>query len=300
LFRGARPANLAGMNTQTVRLGTLDIAYVDIAGPPPPLLFLHGVTDSLESYASVLELLDGRHRMLAMDFRGHGLTQHWAGDYRVSDYSDDVQQFLTTVAAEPTLVAGHSLGALVATFTAAAAPHLVRGVFLEDPPFYSGQMPAIKETPDYQVFLALRELLQRHHETAESIDTLAELVGAWPIHPRLFGGRSLLEIGGPDLARDRAVSLHRMDVSTLDPVLDGSQFDGFDPDHALALINAPIRLVAGNVDLGGAIAASDVRRLQSLAVDYGFELMGDVGHFIHHTAPHEYARAVSAFAAACT
>lgn len=275
------------------------VSYVEVEGPSPPIVFLHGLTDSAESYRLPMAMLAGEVRMVAMDFRGHGRSDHALAMYRICDYASDLQEFLTTVVRRPAIVAGHSLGALVAAFTAAVATDLFHGVFLEDAPFYTAQMPALKESFDYQVFVGLRELLRHHRNAAQSVEGLAQAVGTWPIHPMLFEGRSLLEVAGPEAVRSRAESLHRMDVGVLEPVLDGTQFDGFDPDAALAKIAAPVHLLAGEVIFGGTIEQRDVQRLGSVIRRYTHRTLPGVGHLIHHTVPIDYVQEIRSFAGSC-
>jgi pimeloyl-ACP methyl ester carboxylesterase len=234
---------------KTIRLGALDFRHAEGAGPNPPILFLHGATDSLESYLASMGELVGDFHLFALDLRGHGLSGHSQGRYRIREHSEDVQAFLSTIIRRPTIIAGHSLGALVAAFTAAFADDLIRGVFLEDPPVYTAQMPRISETSDYQIFLGLRELLSNHKQSGQSVEELAEVVGAWPIHPMLFDGKPLLEVAGPDVVKARAEALHRVDVGVLDALLDGTQFDGFAPDHDMARIQCPVHVLSGEVSL---------------------------------------------------
>jgi len=287
------------MQMNSCEINDLEVRYVEVEGPSPPIVFLHGATDSLTSYLASIRMLDGAARMLAMDFRGHGLSAHAAGAYRVRDHAADLETFLVEVVREPAVVAGHSLGALVATAVGQTAPAYVRGVFLEDPPFYTAQLPAFADTPDYQIFLGLQALLREHHAAGRSVDALAELVGAWPIHPMLFAGRSLLDVAGPEVVRARAESLHRMDLEVLRCMLDGSQFDGFDPEEALGAIAAPVHLLAGTVGLGGTIEPRDVEQLAALVRRYTHRIMPEVGHFIHHTAPSDYVDEVRTFASMC-
>src|SRR5262245_685796 len=266
--------------------------HIGVDGPTPPIVFLHGVTDSSDSYRTPMALLGGEFQMFAVDLRGHGRSGH-ASTYRIRDHADDLREFLTTVVRRPAVLAGHSLGALVAGLTAVVASGLVHGVLLEDPPFYTAQMPALKDTADHQGFLGLRELLRQRR----TVDELAELVGAWPIHPMLFEGRSLLDVAGPEVVIARARSLHRMDPAVLESLLDGSQFDGFDVDATLAGITCPVRLLAGDVACGGVIAQADVERLATVIPRYAHRTLPGVGHFIHHTAPAEYADEVRTFVA---
>ncbi len=281
---------------KTARLGALGFRYAESPGPNPPILFLHGATDSLESYLAPMGELVGHFHLFALDFRGHGLSDQSQGRYRIRDHSEDVQAFLATVIRRPTIVAGHSLGALVAVFAAAFARDLICGALLEDPPLYTAQMPRMRETSDYQIFLGLREVLSNHKQSGQSVEELAEVVGAWPIHPMLFDGKPLLEVAGADVVRARAEALHRVDIGVLDALLDGTQFDGFAPDNDMARIQCPLRVVAGETSLGGTIDRQELEHVKSLIPHSSYRILPGMGHFIHHTAPTLYLQELRSFA----
>jgi pimeloyl-ACP methyl ester carboxylesterase len=88
-----------------------------------------------------------------------------------------------------------------------------------------------------------------------------------------------------------------MDGAALERVLDGSQFDGFDPEAALTAIRSPVHLLAGDVTVGGTIDRPE--RLASLVGRYTCRTLPGVGHFIHHTVPADYVQELAAFAEAC-
>jgi pimeloyl-ACP methyl ester carboxylesterase len=127
-------------------VGRVQLHYAEAPGSGPPLLLLHGIFGSSETYAALMPELAETAHVYALDLRGHGHSDR-APDgeaYRVPDYSRDVQTFLGTVVNEPAVLAGHSLGGLVGAWTAAYAPDLVHGLFLEDPPIYKSLMPAAR------------------------------------------------------------------------------------------------------------------------------------------------------------
>ncbi|RUW53840.1 alpha/beta hydrolase, partial [Mesorhizobium sp. M8A.F.Ca.ET.021.01.1.1] len=53
---------------QWVHTGDLDIAYVEIAGAGPPLLLIHGFTDTSRSFSLLAPHLAGR-RLIMPDLR---------------------------------------------------------------------------------------------------------------------------------------------------------------------------------------------------------------------------------------
>src|SRR5687767_921873 len=113
------------MTERTVRsgsAGTLNVSTGPATGPP--LVLLHGVTRRWQDYAPLLPTLTLRWHVHALDFRGHGKSDRTAeGAYRVADYVADAAALLRDVG-KPSVVYGHSLGAMVAAGVAAAEPGL--------------------------------------------------------------------------------------------------------------------------------------------------------------------------------
>jgi pimeloyl-ACP methyl ester carboxylesterase len=87
------------------------LSYED-TGTGPPVVLLHGLTCHLGYWRRVGAHLDGL-RVVALDFRGHGLSAH-ADSYRYADYEDDLFAVMDAVGLETAPVAGHSLGGYVA------------------------------------------------------------------------------------------------------------------------------------------------------------------------------------------
>ena len=81
-------------------------------GTGPPVVLLHGLTCHLGYWRRVAAHLDGL-RVIALDFRGHGLSAH-ADSYRYADYEHDLYAVMDAVGLETAPVAGHSLGGYVA------------------------------------------------------------------------------------------------------------------------------------------------------------------------------------------
>ena len=87
------------------------LAYTD-AGAGPPVVLLHGLTCHLGYWLRVLPLL-GSLRVVALDFRGHGLSDH-RNSYGYADYEYDLLWLLDRLELDRVTVAGHSLGGYVA------------------------------------------------------------------------------------------------------------------------------------------------------------------------------------------
>ena len=118
---------------QLVRANGIDIHYLE-RGAGRPLLLLHGglVSSSLRwagvpvSYASHLDTLASRFRVIAPDTRGCARTAHTGGEaVSFALLADDVAALIDALGLERPLVAGFSEGAITATILAIRKPESV-------------------------------------------------------------------------------------------------------------------------------------------------------------------------------
>lgn len=267
--------------------------HQEFFGNGPIVLFLHGLNESTEGYSQAIEHLRSHLHIYTLDLRGHGLSP-WMDSYRLRDYASDIIGFLRTRIGKPMILAGHSLGGLVAAYIASRQPDLVYGLILEDPPFYTAQMPALKETHFYPLFRDVRKYLQSHHASAGTAQDIEGVVGQWRVGEE--GSPSLNEVFGAEFVSRLALELHRSDPRVLDPVLDGTLFEGFDPDLDLPKIACPARLIAGRYELGGSMRNQDIERTISLIPQCIHVVWADVGHDIHTIKASDYSHEVLSFA----
>lgn len=107
------------------------LRYV-VQGDPagPPVVMLHGYTDSSFSFSRVMPLLDASLRVYALDLRGHGDSERPAGGYALGDFASDVLAFLDELKIERATLVGHCMGSLVAQRVALDAPGRVSRLVL--------------------------------------------------------------------------------------------------------------------------------------------------------------------------
>jgi pimeloyl-ACP methyl ester carboxylesterase len=125
-----------------VTLDTGDRVHLLDWGDPgstlPPLLLVHGLTQTAWAWTSVARRLRSLTRVLAVDLRGHGLSESPPAGYDLESSGYDLLTVLVAhgigpdAGGPPAVVAGHGLGAQVAASTAGLQPAAVAGLALVD------------------------------------------------------------------------------------------------------------------------------------------------------------------------
>ncbi len=95
-----------------------------------PLVLLPGYADSWRSWVPVLEALPASIRAIAVSQRGHGDSAKPRGRYDTAAFTDDLACLMDRLAIDRAMIAGHSLGSLVAQRFAMERPDRTRGLIL--------------------------------------------------------------------------------------------------------------------------------------------------------------------------
>ena len=111
-----------------------------------PVIFLHGVSDSWQSFKHVLPLLPPTIRALAITARGHGDSSRPLAGYTYRDMAEDVRAFMNALELPAAVVVGHSMGASVAQRLAVDHPSRVAGLVLV------GAFATMQKHADLQAF----------------------------------------------------------------------------------------------------------------------------------------------------
>ena len=119
----------------------------------PPLLLVHGVTSSSETFWQVGPTLAASGlSVVAVDLPGHGRTGGWRGRHRFIETAEDLAGFIR--AAELDLdalpVLGHSWGAMTVASLPAAACRPERLIMLDPPALRMDELLGLSEDPTEQ------------------------------------------------------------------------------------------------------------------------------------------------------
>jgi pimeloyl-ACP methyl ester carboxylesterase len=114
----------------TVHRDGVRLVVRDSGGTGQPLLLLHGLAGHSGEWDAVAEPLRDRHRLLALDQRGHGASERRPGDASRAAYVADAVGVLDALALPSAVLVGQSLGGHTAMLTAAAHPDRVSALVL--------------------------------------------------------------------------------------------------------------------------------------------------------------------------
>ena len=250
----------------------------------PPLVLLHGVCRRWQDFGSVLATLNSRWQTFAVDHRGHGRSSR-ADRYLVADYVADAVAFVRGLE-QPPILAGHSLGALVALGVAAAVP--VRAIVLEDPPS-AGFLDNIDGTAYATQFRAMRELAG----SRQPVDRGGR-PGAAEI--RFADGTRLGDRRDAAALRFMARCLADLDPAVLTPVIERRWLIGCEPFGMMACgVKCPTLLLVADAAQGGMLPPDDATALAQALPDASRIDCPGVAHQIHGTRPDLYLQAVVNF-----
>jgi pimeloyl-ACP methyl ester carboxylesterase len=114
----------------------LTIAYREYGNPDGfPVIALHGWLDNAATFEKLVSRLDLRNRrFIAMDFPGHGYSEHRPDGamYHLLEYVVDCEAFVRSLKIRQFDIVGHSLGGVIGMLWAAVSVDSVRRLALID------------------------------------------------------------------------------------------------------------------------------------------------------------------------
>lgn len=163
---GQRGSNDAGMNStsltgsnmepvvNTIELCTaVTLEYAEQGDKSGRVvIFLHGYTDSRHSFDKVLEILPTSIHAFAISQRGHGNSSKPDSAYHPKDFAADIAAFIRSNNLGPVVIAGHSMGGIMAQQFVLDYPELTAGLVIID------SDPAFRDNPGMSEFM--NEVLQ--------------------------------------------------------------------------------------------------------------------------------------------
>ncbi len=120
-----------GMDRREFRHDGLTFSYLDAGGDGRALVALHAHFMEAATFRPLAAALAPEWRVVALDQRGHGDSDH-APTYTRDDYIADLEAFVDHLGLSEAVLLGNSLGGVNAYQFAARHPERARGLVVED------------------------------------------------------------------------------------------------------------------------------------------------------------------------
>jgi pimeloyl-ACP methyl ester carboxylesterase len=109
--------------------------FCTVEGDGSPVVLVHGLGADSHDWNWQIPELAARHRVVAVDLRGHGASSVPAAGFGIDDYVADLVAVLDGLAVDQAVVVGHSLGGLIVAALAITHPERVAAVVEVDPAY---------------------------------------------------------------------------------------------------------------------------------------------------------------------
>lgn len=274
------------MSMHTVRLHGHEVGY-RMAGSGPPLLLVHGISGSSDTWREVIDPLAERHTVIAPDLLGHGHSAKPRGDYSLGAYASGLRDLLVALGHERVTVVGHSLGGGVALQLAYQFPERCERLVLVASGGLGREVHGLLRAaalPGSELVLPML-CTSRVRGTGNTVARLLSRVGLRASTDRREMWTGFCTLGDAD-ARQAFVHTLR---ATVDP--GGQRISATDRLYLAA--HLPTLLMWGDRD--SIIPVTHGHRAHELIPGSRLEIFPDAGHYPHLDQPGSFVRVLRDF-----
>lgn len=297
-----------------------NIHYAEIQSDAPhgtiPLVLIHGQCMCFGDYESVFEALSERYHIFAVDCPGHGKSEKNAELYTCEKIGNLLCEFIEKVIGEPCIVSGHSSGGILAAYIAGQIPTMVKGLLLEDPPFFNVEPGEVENTFVYKDGFQLYHNYINQSEEKDFMPYYLEHSYIFGIFGKKFQEKTAAEARaymqahpGEELKLEKIkeASLHgykyinAFDFLFAESFYTGSWFDGVNQELILKSVKCPVVYLKAKTKYGpkkvlwAANTNQSSDRMLSL-LENAKRIVVRSGHDIHYEKPKEFLKAMDALA----
>jgi 3-oxoadipate enol-lactonase len=250
--------------------GRISLFYEEVGNGGVPVLLLHELGGSSESWREVIPRLAANRHVLAIDMRCAGRSEKPPGPFALSDIADDLGELLPALSLDgPLDVIGAALGSLVGALFAIRHPGQVRRLM----------MCAVARDMGGATRTYLGERADKVRTVGMRGVAEASLANSFPAsHPAERAAYLGIYLGNDPVAyAELSLALGRLEMKATD----------------WAAIRVPTLVTSGARDF---LWPPEIgREVAALISNARFEIMEDAGHFPHLQAPETLVRLALSF-----
>ena len=272
------------------RVGDVFLNVAETDSEEPTLIMLHGVTRRWQTFLPVANAFALRHRLMLIDFRGHGDSDRAQG-YAVKDYVEDVCNLIHDHIPGPVALYGHSLGAMTVAGVARRLGRHVSAIIMEDPPLET-MGTRIGHTPLLNYFEGVSQFAGSTLDVGRLARQLADVTFRDPdtvTELRIGSTRDAAQL------RFAASCLKRLDPAVFAPILRSQWLLDYNIDEVFSGLKCPSLLLQADYKAGGMLTDEDALHVCELNADIMRVRFDGVTHGIHWTASQQLLNAALPF-----
>ena len=119
----------------------VNLRYLDIGAGYPNLVFIHGWCCDQSTWRDQIKAFAPKHRIIAVDLRGHGESDKPDQDYDIAGFADDMAWLIKEIGLDSPVLIGHSMGGVTTLKVLREHPNIARAAVFVD----AGIMPFPEE-----------------------------------------------------------------------------------------------------------------------------------------------------------
>lgn len=257
------------------------------SGAGEPVVLIHGIAGSFDTWDPVLPALGRNHCTIAPDLPGHGRAPKPRGDYSLGAFATAIRDLLGALDIPSATIVGHSLGGGIALQFVYQYPELCNRLVLVSSGGLGPEVSPILRAatlPGSELFLRMA--------TSDRVENAARSVfgklGDWGLR----GSPTMNSIAQHMLGLKDAEARHAF-VSTARSVMDlrGQRIDA--TDRLYLADELPLLIVWGERDRF--IPVAHAHRAHELVPNSRLEVFEKCGHFPHEEHPEHFVEVLEEF-----
>lgn len=127
-------AKFFGVGSEKNKVPT--VICCEISGNGTPIILIPGLGDTVWVWRKMIPFLENRHKVFALEQRGHGRSSSPIGPYQAEDFVNDLYKLLEHAEIDSPIIIGHGFGGMIGLNFSIRYPKIASGIISLSPQIY--------------------------------------------------------------------------------------------------------------------------------------------------------------------